>query len=71
MLWRVWIARLAFVLLRVSVALFADKPSLRGVVHAFVWLSLAATRRAFPDMRLPPASVLLAQAKARAERRRA
>jgi hypothetical protein len=69
-LWRVWIARLAFVLLRASVALFADKPLLRGVVHAIVWLSLATTRWAFPDMKLPPASELLAEARARAERRR-
>jgi hypothetical protein len=69
LLWRVWIARLAFVFLRVSVALFADKPLLRGVVHAFVWLSLAKTRWAFADMKLPPASELLAEARARAERR--
>jgi hypothetical protein len=64
----VWIARLASLILRMDN--LGAKPYLRRAVHPLVWFSLATARWAFPDMKLPPASEVLARAQARPKERR-
>jgi hypothetical protein len=51
------------------ITLFGNRRPFRGVVHASVWLTLAAARWAYPDMKLPSASEMLARARARAKER--